>query len=151
MVILYRCLEPQAPLTRTFLDMDEKIKALVEIVDKLESRLNVYATYYQVIVIAIVGWVITSKMTFTVIQAAAVTLGVLSFLIVNFYFLRAATKRVVAAESELNALARKTEFESPLWKKELSYPSIPNRLSSTYIMHISIDILVIFVLWSRVT
>lgn len=130
--------------------MNEEIKLLIEIIDKLESRCNVYASYYQVIVVAIVGWIITSKITFTFVQALIVTLGVLSFLIVNFYFLRAATKRVIAAENELNLLARKTEFNSSLWRNELSYPSIPSRLNSTYIIHISIDILIIFVIWTRI-
>ena len=103
-----------------------------------------------VIVIAIIGWIISSEITFTFSQALGVTLGILSFLIVNFYFLSAATKRVIAAESELNAIAIKTVFESKIWKKELSHPSIPHRLSSTRIMHLFIDILVIVVIWSRV-
>jgi hypothetical protein len=51
--------------------------------------------------------------------------------------------RVIAVESELNALAKKTEFESALLKKELSHSSSTLQLISSSVLRVSVDIIVL--------
>jgi hypothetical protein len=64
--------------------------------------------------------------------------------------MRAATKRVIAVESELNTLAKKTEFESALLKKELSHSSSTLQLISSSVLQVSVDIIVLIAIWTRV-
>jgi hypothetical protein len=130
--------------------MDQKIKDLIEVTDKLESRVSSYWNFYTVVVVAIIGWLVSSKKDFSLSysQALVATIVCIGFFIANFYGIRAATKRVIAVESELNALAKKTEFESALLKKELSYSS--STLLPSWILHIFVDIIVLFVIWSSV-
>lgn len=130
--------------------MDPKIKDLIEITDKLESRVSSNWNFYTVVVVAIIGWLVSSQISFSYSQVLVVTVVCISFFIANFYVMRAATKRVIAVESELNALAKKTEFESALLKKELSHSSSALQLISSSVLHISVDIIVLIAIWTRV-
>lgn len=130
--------------------MEQKIKDLIEVIDKLDSRVASYWNFYTVIVVALIGWLISSEITFSSSQVLLVTIVCLVFFLTNFYAMRAATKRVIAVESELNALAKKTEFESTLLKKELSHSSKTSQLISSWVLHISVDIIVLIAIWTRV-
>ncbi len=114
----------------------------------MESRVASYWNFYTVIVVALIGWLVSSEITFSYSQVLLVTIVCLVFFLTNFYAMRAATKRVIAVESELNVLAKKTEFESALLKKELSHSS--SQLISSLVLHISVDILVFIAIWTRV-
>jgi hypothetical protein len=129
--------------------MEQKIKDLIEVIDKLESRVAFYWNSYTVVVVALIGWVVSSEITFSSSQVLLVTIVCLVFFLTNFYAMRAATKRVIAVESELNALARKTEFESALLKKELSHSSTISQLITSLVLHISVDIIVLLTIWTR--
>ncbi|MFN7214740.1 hypothetical protein [Microcystis sp.] len=128
--------------------MDQKIKDIIEVADKLESRVSSYWNFYTVAVVAIIGWLVSSQISLSYSQALVVTIVCIVFFIANFHAMRAATKRVIAVESELNTLAKKTEFESALLKKELSYSS--STLLPSWVLHIFVDIIVLFVIWSSV-
>lgn len=130
--------------------MEQKIKDLIEVSDKLESRVSSHWNSYTIVVLAIIGWLVSSQITFSYSQVLVVTIVCLAFSIANFYGIRAATKKVIAVESELNAVARKTEFESVLLKKELSYPSTKLPLIFSSVLHISVDIVLLITIWTRV-
>ncbi|MFN6188226.1 MAG: hypothetical protein ACK460_19445 [Microcystis sp.] len=132
--------------------MDQKIKDIIEVADKLESRVSSYWNFYTVAVVAIIGWLVSSKKDFSLSysQALVATIVCIGFFIANFYGIRAATKRVIAVESELNALAKKTEFESALLKKELSHSSSTLQLISSSVLQVSVDIIVLIAIWTRV-
>ncbi len=132
------------------LSMDQKIKDLIEVTDKLESRVSSNWNFYTVVVVAIIGWLVSSQISFSYSQVLVVTIVCIAFFIANFYAMRAATKRVIAVESELNTLAKKTEFESPLLKKELSHSSSTLQLISSSVLHVSVDIIVLIAIWTRV-
>ncbi len=100
--------------------MDQKIKELIEVSDKLESRVSSNWNFYTIVVFAIIGWLVSSEITFSYGQVWLVTIVCIVFFLANFYGIRAAIKKVLAVESELNALARKTDFESALLKKEIA-------------------------------
>jgi hypothetical protein len=123
--------------------MDQKIKDLIEVTDKLESRVSSYWNFYTVVVVAIIGWLVSSQISLSYSQALVVTIVCIVFFIANFHAMRAATKRVIAVESELNTLAKKTEFESALLKKELSHSSSTLQLISSSVLRVSVDIIVL--------
>ncbi|GCL49165.1 MAG: hypothetical protein ACK552_11340 [Microcystis sp.] len=130
--------------------MDQKIKDLIEVTDKLESRVSSYWNFYTVVVVAIIGWLVSSQISLSYSQALVVTIVCIVFFIANFHAMRAATKRVIAVESELNTLAKKTEFESALLKKELSHSSSTLQLISSSVLQVSVDIIVLIAIWTRV-
>jgi hypothetical protein len=127
--------------------MDENIRNILNIIEMLESRINAYWNFYTIVVLAMTGWLLSSKITFDLNQRIALTLAFLVFLINNFFVMRAVTKRVVAFESELNLLAKDYDFKSSLFKYELSHNPIPMRLICSYILHIIIDAVVIYAIW----
>ena len=129
--------------------MDSGIKNLIDIIETLESRINSYWNFYIVVVVATIGWLMSSKTPFTIPQGVALTVAIGLFLLANFLVLRAATKRVTAFEAELNAASQKQEFKSSLLKKELSGASTPNRLLASYVLHGVIDVAVIYAIWSK--
>ena len=130
--------------------MDQKIKDIIEVADKLESRVSSHWNFYTVAVVAIIGWLVSSQISLSYSQALVVTIVCIVFFIANFHAMRAATKRVIAVESELNALAKKTEFESALLKKELSHSSSTLQLISSSVLQVSVDIIVLIAIWTRV-
>ena len=130
--------------------MDQNIKDIIEVADKLESRVSSYWNFYTVAVVAIIGWLVSSQISLSYSQALVVTIVCIVFFIANFHAMRAATKRVIAVESELNALAKKTEFESALLKKELSHSSSTLQLISSSVLQVSVDIIVLIAIWTRV-
>ena len=123
--------------------MDQKIKDIIEVADKLESRVSSPWNFYTVAVVAIIGWLVSSQISLSYSQALVVTIVCIVFFIANFHAMRAATKRVIAVESELNTLAKKTEFESALLKKELSHSSSTLQLISSSVLRVSVDIIVL--------
>ena len=129
--------------------MDESIKKIIEIIENLESRINSYWNFYIIIVVATVGWLMSSKTPFTTNQGAALTIAIGLFFISNFLVMRAATKRIVAFEDELNSISRSHEFNSSVLKNELSKASMQRRLFASYVLHGVIDIVVIYAIWSK--
>ena len=129
--------------------MDNEIKKIVEIIESLESRINSYWNFYIVVVLATIGWLMSSNTPFTTNQGIALTIAVGLFFAANFAVLRAATKRVVAFEDELNSLANIHEFKSPVLKNHLTHDSLRYRLSSSYLLHLVIDVSVIYAIWSK--
>ena len=111
--------------------MNERIKAVFEIIEKLESRINTYWNFYTVAVIAVIGWLISSKTQFTETQVIYLTIAMSMFFAANFSIMRAATKRVISFEMELNILSKESEFLSNALKEELSNNSMPASKAGT--------------------
>ncbi len=129
--------------------MDESIKKIIDIIESLESRINSYWNFYIVVVVATIGWLMSAKVPFTIDQGVALTIAIGLFFIANFLVMRSATKCVIAFEDELNTASQKYEFDSVVLKEELSHTSMPSRLLLSYLLHGSIDIAVIYAIWSK--
>ena len=71
------------------------------------------------------------------------------FFAANFSVMRAATKRVIAFENELNTISKNLEFKSDSLKNELSNDAMPGRLIASYVLHGSVDAAVIYTIWSK--
>jgi predicted neutral ceramidase superfamily lipid hydrolase len=130
--------------------MDNQITAIIETIEKLESRINAYWNFYTVIVVATVGWLMSSKTPFTPHQSIALSLALILFFAANLSVMRAATRRVIAIESELNEKSSECNFSSSLLKSELSRNSMPFRLEASYMLHFVVDAAVLYSVWSKV-
>lgn len=131
--------------------MEERIKDIIDIIEKLESRINAYWNFYTLIVIATIGWLMSSKTPFTIEQSIALTIALSLFFLANLSVMRSATRRVVAFEQELNQIAQDTEFCSDDLKIELGRQTMPFRVVASYLLHFTVDIAVIFSIWSKVS
>ena len=128
--------------------MNEKIKNILDTIEKLESRVNAYWNFYTIIVVAVAGWLFSSRPPFSVSQSIALTMAISMFFAANFSVIRAATKRIVAFENELNIAANGYEFKTDDLKNELSNNSMPGRLIASYMLHAVVDVAVIYTIWN---
>lgn len=129
--------------------MNDRAIGILELIEKLETRINAYWNFYTIVVIATVGWLLSSKVPFSGPQSVALTIAVALFFVVNFSVMRAATRRVVAFELELNAISENAEFASDALTEELTSTSIPRRLVISHLLHIVVDVAVIYAIWSK--
>ena len=129
--------------------MAESIKNIVDVIESLESRINSYWNFFVVVVVASIGWLMSSKTPFTTNQGIALTIALGLFFLANLLVLRAATKRVLAFEDELNSATARVEFASPRLKAELGRATLPGRMAGTYLLHGALDISVIYAIWSK--
>lgn len=129
--------------------MNEEIKNLLETIEKLESRVNTYWNFYTIVVIAAAGWLFSSGRSFTVFESIILTVAISIFFMANFSVMRAATKRIIAFENELNIVSGGHEFKSKVLKNELASHSMPGRLAASYILHGIVDVAVICAIWSK--
>lgn len=131
--------------------MDERIKCIVDIIERIESRINAYWNFYFILVVATIGWLMSSKTPFKTDQAIILTIALCVFFSTNFFMIRSATKRVIAFEHELNFLSANIEINSRALKSELSKATTRGRLLINSIMHSVIDIAVIVAIWSKLS
>ena len=129
--------------------MDEQVKNVLNITDKLESRINSYWNFYTIVVLAVIGWLMSSKAPFSTSQGIALTIALLMFFAANFFLMRLATLRLLAFECELSALSSNLEFASDELKRNLLRNSMPYRLPASYILHFVVDAAVIYAIWSK--
>jgi hypothetical protein len=129
--------------------MDERVKCIIDIIEKIEGRINTYWNFYFILIIAIIGWLMSSKTPFTTYQAIVLTIALCMFFTANYFIVRAATKRVVAFEDELNFLSKNIAINSSILKSNLLNASIRGRLLATGVLHIIINVAVLFAIWSK--
>ena len=130
--------------------MNEQTRTLLDMIEKLESRVNAYWNFFSVVALAVSGWLITSKATFTTTQGIVLAIAVVIFFGANLSVVRAATARLLAFEAELNAVAPAATFGSDALRRNLSRPVIPGRLAGSVVLHLAVDIAVLYLIWSKV-
>ena len=123
---------------------------LMELIEKAESRVNSYWNFYIIVVVATVGWLMSSRTPFTLPQTVALSIALSGFFTANFGVIRAATRRILALEDELTKTSRKLVFSSDALRSNLSKASVPGRLGWSYGLHLVIDIAVLFAVWSKI-
>jgi hypothetical protein len=129
--------------------VNDRTKALLDMIEKLESRVNAYWNFFSVVAIAISGWLITAKATFTIADSVALTMAVIVFFGANFAVIRAATMRLVALDAELNATAATESFATEALRRNLSMPSMPGRLAGSVLLHLAVDVAVLYLIWTK--
>jgi hypothetical protein len=77
------------------------------------------------------------------------TVGLAGFFAANAAVIRAATYRITALESELNAQAASAAFASPVLERNLTRPALLARLPATFVVHGVVDVAVLFAIWSK--
>lgn len=131
--------------------MNQELKDILEVIDRLEARLNRHGAFYQVVVIALIGWILSIEISLSLAEGVLAVVSVIVFLSSNLIYWTFCTKRILAAEKELNALAKNRDFMNSDWKKELSTPQMSNRLLWGISLHILVDVLVIALISTRIT
>lgn len=130
--------------------MNQELKDILEVIDRLEARLNRYGSFYQVVIIALIGWILSSNINLSLFEGVLAVASVIVFLSSNLIYWISCTKRILAAEKELNSLAQNRDFMNSDWKKALSTPQMANRLPWGISLHILVDVLVIALIATRI-
>jgi hypothetical protein len=65
--------------------MDERIKSIIEIIDRLETRINAYWNFYIIVVLATIGWLMSSRTPFATNQGIALTIALSVFFFCEFF------------------------------------------------------------------
>lgn len=125
-----------------------ELKELFDLHEKLETRINAYWTYWSVAVFAFGGWLFTGKHSFTFEQSAAVSFGALVFFFCNLGVLWQSTKLVTAVRDEIRIKSGETSFKSTNLQRVLSEDGLKYRLKITIILHIVVDLIVVWALFS---
>ena len=126
--------------------MNEEIKNIIE---NIEKRINLYWNFYFIVVITTIGWLMSSKIPFTLNQGIILTIAIILFFVANLFVIKTATRRIIAFENELNLVSEAQEFKSNTLKKELSRNSMKWRIGGVFILHGIIDISIIFAILSK--
>lgn len=129
--------------------MDDSVKNILDVLESTESRINSYWNFYVVVVVATIGWLMSSQTPFTSEQGVVLTVSICLFFAANFAVLRAATKRAVAYEAELKCVAAQREFQSDILLHELASGALKYRLPFSYLLHAMIDVAVLYAIWSK--
>ena len=119
------------------------LKDLLELAEKYEERINAYWNFYTIVALAVTGWIFTKSSNFDAFPSfvAVIALGV--FFLANFTVIGFATKKLIALESEIEAVASTMELKSEKYIRKLSAWSIPNRLTYSLALHLAIDFVVV--------
>jgi hypothetical protein len=115
---------------------------LFDLLEKLESRVDRYWTFYSVVVVAVAGWLFTGK-SLAQSDAPLVAVGLFVFLAGNFAIITLTEARILAVESEIEARSQQAEILSPQFRGRLSRLSFPGRRLASAVIHGVIDLAVI--------
>ncbi len=129
--------------------MNEEAVRLLDAMERLESRLNSYWNFYTLVVLAAVGWLMSAAKPFSLNQSIAVTVALGLFFLANLSVIRAATRRLLAFEQEMQAIAPTLELRSPALRRDLTGRAMPGRMLLSYGLHMAVDAAVIYAVWSK--
>jgi hypothetical protein len=115
---------------------------LFDLLEKLESRVDRYWTFYSVAVLAVAGWLFSGK-GLARPDAPLVAVGLLMFFAGNFAVITLTEKRILAVESEIKARSQQAEIVSPEFRGHLSRLSFPRRRLASTVIHAVIDLALI--------
>jgi len=125
-----------------------ELKELFDIQEKLESRINAYWTYWSVAIFAIGGWLFSGKQALSDPQSIAVAIAVTVFFLANLGVLWPATHLVTGIRDEIKWKANECNFLSPKLSRAFAKNSLAFRLELTLILHIVVDVVVLWVLFN---
>ena len=123
---------------------------LIDIIEKLEARINNYWSFYTVVIVALVGWVLSKDEKLMKETGWILSAGMTLFFFMNLSVLYPTTKRIRLFEKELNSIALNEEGLSQDLVEHLSKPFILHRSNATLITHLTMDFLVLFFIYASV-
>lgn len=118
---------------------------IIDLIETLEARINNYWNFYTVVVFANAGWVFNSFGNLPFTTALLLSVGLTLFFISNLSFQRVALDNLAAARNEL--AAKKDSVEHILLLERYSTEQIPYRRIGTYVLHISVDSILIVIIF----
>lgn len=132
--------------------MTQEIKNMLDVIFKLGDYVNTYWTFYAVLNIAVVGWVISSPMEWNWEKKLFMTVGYGLIVSVNFFGQYRATRLIRIGIDELKAMITATgdAIRTEELKNEvMKFRYVDRTLIIT--IHLIMDVIVIACIWLRGT
>ncbi len=124
------------------------LESLFDLQDKLESHINTYWNFWSIVVLGICGWFFGREHPISN-YSWAVSFGLVVFFMGNLSVLLPATKLAVAVCDEIRIQSGKTPFASEKLGLALSRPGMKHRLLATVLLHVTVDVVLIVLLWCQ--
>lgn len=121
---------------------------LFDLRENLESRVDRYWSFYSIVILAVGGWLFTGKYL-SLSDAPFVVIGLLVFLAANFSVITQTEARIEAVESEIEARSQKAEILSTLFRRRLAQLSIPRRRLLSAVLHATVDLAVLVLVFAK--
>ncbi|RDH43527.1 hypothetical protein [Zooshikella ganghwensis] len=118
---------------------------IITLIETIESRINSYWNFYTVVIFANAGWVFSQYGKLSVITAILLSFGLVLFFVANLSSQKSALECLSVAREELKVLQEKCRYQ--LLLKHYSTETILYRYSGTFVLHITVDILLIVVVF----
>jgi hypothetical protein len=125
-----------------------KIFQLLDLLEKTESRVNQYWTYWSTVVLGVSSWLIARGKLCDIEIIVPVALGTSAFLTANFMALKSATKVAVSIRDEIRLSSSEVDeyFVSESMKQMLIKGDMRYRLNVTIYLHLIIDVALLILL-----
>lgn len=124
------------------------LKELLDLHEVIESRINAYWTYWSVAIIAVAGWLFGKETPLPLQYQWQIAVAIGVFFLANLIVLWNATTLVTGFRDEIRLKAGHTDFESPKLAQALEKDPLVCRLPLTLALHLVIDIIVLWAIFS---
>ncbi|MGI0117680.1 hypothetical protein [Zooshikella sp. RANM57] len=118
---------------------------IIALIETIESRINSYWNFYTVVIFANAGWVFSQYGQLSTMTAVLLSFGLVLFFIANLSSQKSALECLSAAREELKTLLNVCNYQQLF--KHYSTESILYRYSGTFVLHITVDILLIVIVF----
>lgn len=125
-----------------------ELKELIDLHEKLESRINAYWSYWSVAIFAIAGWLFSGKQSLLPQQKIGISIALAVFFFANLGVLWPATRLVTGIRDEIRLKTKEINFYSIKLAHAFAEDSLAFRLQLTFVLHLVVDCVVIWALFS---
>lgn len=123
---------------------------LFDLREKIESRVNQYWTYWSISIFAVCGWIFAeSSKGLDPISYILISLGMLVFFIANISVLKTSTELAMSITDEIALKVAADKFHSQKLNETLLKEDMKYRVNLTIVMHLVIDLVMLFALLTR--
>jgi hypothetical protein len=125
------------------------LKDLLDLVEKVESRINSYWNFYMIALFAIGAWIFDPGKRIDLLQASAIVTALIVFFSANLTLININESRLSAIESEIKSVTTISQIESEKFRTFLLNSSIPNRQKLSKTLHLSVDVIMIILIFIK--
>ena len=129
--------------------MNQELKDLIELIEKVETRINAYWSFYTLVVIGIGGWLFAKASGFSVAEALIVSVAYGVFSLANLSIIGSATRLAVALSDELRMVSANSVVKSNSLMSVLGSELLPHRMAVTRTLHYSVDMAIFIAIWYK--
>lgn len=123
---------------------------LFDLREKIEARVNQYWTYWSISIFAVCGWIFAeSSKGLDPFSYILISLAMLVFFIANISVLKTSTELAMSITDEIALKVAADKFHSQKLNETLLKEDMKYRVNLTIIMHLVIDLVILFALLTR--